>query len=43
MTRALGSAMRRPLVPAASSTAPIDAAMPRHVVLTVERTYCIVS
>ena len=34
MTRAFGSASRRPLAPAARSTAPIDAAMPRQVVET---------
>jgi hypothetical protein len=32
-----------PLAPAASSTAPIEAAMPRHVVRDDARTYCIVS
>jgi len=39
----LRSAMRLPLVPAASSTAAIDAHWPMQIVLTSERMYCIVS
>ena len=41
--RELGSANRLPLVPAARSTAPIDAAWPTQMVCTSGRTSCIVS
>ncbi len=43
MMRALGSAKRLPLAPAASSTAPIDAACPMQMVDTCGLTYCMVS
>ena len=43
MMRELGSAMRLPCAPEASSQAAIDAAWPRQIVVTAGRTYCIVS
>ena len=43
MTRELGSAIRLPFVPAASSQAAIEAACPRQMVAMSQRTYCIVS
>ena len=41
--RELGSAKRLPFVPAASSTAPMEAAWPTQMVCTSGRTSCIVS
>jgi len=41
--RELGSAKRLPGVPAARSTAPIDAAWPTQIVCTSGRMSCIVS
>src|SRR6516164_5177716 len=41
--RAFGSAKRRPFCPAASSSDPIEAASPRHIVDTCGRTNCMVS
>ena len=43
MMREFGRAKRLPLAPAASRTAPIDAAWPMQIVATSRRTYCIVS
>ena len=43
MTRELGRQKRLPLAPAASSSEPIEAAMPMQTVDTSERMYCIVS
>ena len=43
MIRQLGSPMRLPRVPAASSQAPIEAAWPTQIVAMSGRTYCIVS
>ena len=39
----LGSAIRLPFAPPASSVAPIDIAIPKQIVATSQRTYCIAS
>ncbi len=43
ITFAFGSAIRFPLAPPASSTAPIDIAIPKQMVCTSQRTYCMAS
>ena len=43
ITREFGSALRLPGLPAASSTAPIEAACPTQNVETAGRMYCMVS
>ena len=43
ITRECGSAKRLPLAPDASRKAPIDAAWPMQIVVTSQRTYCMVS
>ena len=43
MTLELGSAIRLPFAPPARSIAPIDIAIPKQIVATSERTYCIAS
>jgi hypothetical protein len=43
MIREFGSALRLPFSPAASSTAPMDAAIPMHIVFTGAFMYCMVS
>ena len=42
-TRECGSARRLPLAPAASRTAPMEAAWPMQIVATSQRMYCMVS
>ena len=43
MILALGSAIRFPFAPPARSVAPIDIAIPKQIVATSQRTYCIAS